>query len=165
MKKIFIMLTFLYTVLLMPGCSSENAAGGGLSVNGTVETGECLTLAHNQGRDDIAFTAQFVKENYIYSYDRYTDYFGGGLASVVEPTDFKNGGFNSSAVATLENGDVVLAYTADSYESPRQYGAFLILGPTGYYVAGPVYFNSSATYHLKVKTLQNGNFVIVYQYS
>jgi len=88
MKKRMPILTILSTVIFALSFLLISCDGGevNISVSGMVAPGDCLTLKHNLGRDNITFTAQFTKDGIVYGYREYAHIFGVEGELMVEPT-------------------------------------------------------------------------------
>ncbi len=136
----------------------ESGSTGSLNVTGTVASGSYLFLVHDLSQDDLTFTGQFLKNDNIYNYTDYADYFGAGITELGECKEFTDQSTTSISTTTLTNGNVFIAYPYSGNS-----GTFVIYDTSRNRVAGPTIFDSAVTAQISTKTLTNGNIFITYR--
>jgi hypothetical protein len=126
------------------------------SASGTIEPGNYLALEHNLESDYLTFDGQFTKDGYIYDYFDYRELFA--PIEKKPPAYFSLGGTSLLSSTTLTNGDFVIAYRC----SVSGYGTFAIFDENGAPVSDLEVFFSGVPREIKIISLDNGNFVIIY---
>jgi hypothetical protein len=130
-----------------------------LNVQGIVAPGSYLALTHNLGRDDLTFTAQFLKYGYIYDYNDYAWLFGGGMEQSTAMV-FESSATSFISTTILADGNTLIAYRD---EANSGYGTLVVINPAGSVVAGPTVFETASTLNVSATALQNGNALIAYR--
>lgn len=165
-----LLLCLMIMLLSLSACTQKNpevSQAHDTLVNVTASTGwamvapgEDLTLIHNLNRSNLTFVGAYSENGKIYQYGQYED-----RVAIKAPKALENSVSSIHAAATLQNGNVVLAYKDDM----SGFGKFVILNSLGEVVKTPVIFSPIAigddsVYSFpSIAVLQNGNFVIAYK--
>ena len=96
-----------------------------LNVQGVIAPNDYLSLQHNLGRDDLTFTAQFVKYGYVYDCEEYGNIFGYEGELIIAPTVFESVTTYYISATALSNGNFAIAYRD---RGTLGYGTFVICG-------------------------------------
>jgi hypothetical protein len=154
-----VILIFTAIVLVATYCTDDPTSKdySSLNVSGTVAPGSYLSLKHNLGREDLTFTAQYVKDGFIYDYTEYQGIF----VPIKSPTPFESATTTYISSTQLKNGNFVIAYRD---EGNSFHGTFIIYNANGdQVIAGPTVFEEAITTDISIAVLNNGSFVIAYR--
>jgi hypothetical protein len=148
--------TYVWGTLAVDGQDVDS-----MNVSGSVAPGYALSLTHGLNRADLTFTAQFVKNGYIYDYTDYAKYFADDVPDSLYKTytTFETGATFYTSSVRLANGNVFIAYRDDGNSN---YGTFTILGPEGDVVKAPTVFYSGRADDICATPLLTGGAMVAF---
>ncbi|MFC1644920.1 beta strand repeat-containing protein, partial [Patescibacteria group bacterium] len=130
-----------------------------LDVNGTIKANNYLTSGGDPVNDIL-----LPQDIQNYSINSLKGSVGldmtDNMIEKVSPTVFESASTSRSSATSLENGNVLIAY---SDFGNSEYGTFVIYDSTGAQVKAPTVFESSDTPVISTTTLTNGNVLIAYR--